>query len=800
MGTVRYAQGDCLDGPPVLAPDQQTFATVSKYADGQGRLVCLWDAATGKKLRHLHDPDFEHYEVFFLKRDNLLATVGWSLRPVKGQTHAYAIHFWDPATGKKTSLALQSPDCDFAPWALSPNEKWLASASRNPPVVVRELKTGRHLATWKGPAERVGRLAFSADGSRVAIACGKTIYLWDWQQDREKQRLGPFAEDVGKLWFSPDGKWLAGTVYQEGLRVWETAGFTEVLRLPEDDVRFLPDGGRLISMTTGVIHDVASGKEVGRFEDCQHCLALDFSRDGKTATGYALGRLRRWDAGTGKDRSLPAPAAGRVMIHQVGFLPDGKAVVSASPDGAVRLWDAATGQELRTLVPATTWENGKVPFLRVAAGGTIIVVRNKRLSFLPRDGAPAEFELTEFPSAPAGISVSPDGKRLVVAGGRAEQRLIQLWDVAGRKPLVRFEAPPQAHVESLALSPRGLAARVGDSVCLLSGRTGAVERVLDRRPEKPARGKGERRDDGGGFSWFPGVQALAFSPEGDLLATSGHPAGGLKLLDVFSGTVRHVLVPAPSGGHYELRNLAFSPDGQMLAAETAEGIVDVWETLTGQRRRRFLGHRSYQTALAFSPDGTRLATGNRDATILVWDLFGSQAGGLPEREPPTPAELETLWTRLADEDAERACLAMGRLLRCPGVSVPFLRQHLLGRKSPEAARLRGWLADLDSDDFSTRETASRELAARFRSAEPLLKEALAGNLSAEMRLRVERLLEQGRPTPPSPETLRDLRAIETLEHTGAGGDVLRELAEGNYLPHVVAAARNSRTRLAGKGP
>src|SRR5262249_24416177 len=102
MGTVRYARGDSTDGYPVLAPDHKTFATVSQHTPyREGRVVCLWDAATGKELRHLDDPDFMHFSAFFLKTENLLGTLGVSRKPVQGETYAYAMHFWDPATGKK---------------------------------------------------------------------------------------------------------------------------------------------------------------------------------------------------------------------------------------------------------------------------------------------------------------------------------------------------------------------------------------------------------------------------------------------------------------------------------------------------------------------------------------------------------------------------------------------------------------------------------------------------------------------------------------------------------------------------
>ena len=86
-------------GGSAFSPD----GTILASGDTGGNLV-LSDAATGKELRHLHDPDFEHYQAFFLRTENLLATIGISRRPVRGNASAYAMHFWDPSTGKKAAF------------------------------------------------------------------------------------------------------------------------------------------------------------------------------------------------------------------------------------------------------------------------------------------------------------------------------------------------------------------------------------------------------------------------------------------------------------------------------------------------------------------------------------------------------------------------------------------------------------------------------------------------------------------------------------------------------------------------
>ena len=65
--------------------------------------------------------------------------------------------------------------------------------------------------------------------------------------------------------------------------------------------------------------------------------------------------------------------------------------------------------------------------------------------------------------------------------------------------------------------------------------------------------------------------------------------------------------------------LAFSPDGERLATGSLEGLVELWDTATGQKVQVFKGHFGTVHAMAFGPDGTRLATGGADGTLRLWD-------------------------------------------------------------------------------------------------------------------------------------------------------------------------------------
>lgn len=77
--------------------------------------------------------------------------------------------------------------------------------------------------------------------------------------------------------------------------------------------------------------------------------------------------------------------------------------------------------------------------------------------------------------------------------------------------------------------------------------------------------------------------------------------------------------------------LAFSPDGRVLAAAGADGVVYLIDTRTWKVARRLTGHPELIVALAFSPDGRRLASGGfsglpgkHPAQVLLWDVAAGQ--------------------------------------------------------------------------------------------------------------------------------------------------------------------------------
>lgn len=112
------------------------------------------------------------------------------------------------------------------------------------------------------------------------------------------------------------------------------------------------------------------------------------------------------------------------------------------------------------------------------------------------------------------------------------------------------------------------------------------------------------------------VKALAFSPDGKLLA-SGGSYGSLHLWDAATG--KEIRWPCPEI-ESKIKSLAFVPDGKSLVlACLQKDSIQFWDVNTGERLNRPIQHEE-ASAVRFSPDGKTLATiGRSDNTVRLWD-------------------------------------------------------------------------------------------------------------------------------------------------------------------------------------
>ncbi len=286
-----------------------------------------------------------------------------------------------------------------------------------------------------------------------------------------------------------------------------------------------------------------------------------FSPDGTALAGRDEEVAGVWDAQTGDFRFWLR--GHEQAIDALAFSPDGKLLATGSSDRTIRLWDVESGQQLRLFA------SDRVEYLAFSADG-------KYLASMENDGSRSSFVRVRAASDGEVIfdvrygvgrqtnyehPFTHDLRRFVVYPAGSIDLTVQVWSVEGELLI----SIPDAHTST--------------------------------------------------------IQGAGFSPDGTRLLTYTNKVA--HVWDAETGELIATIqdsTPPITGRVGSVEDVAFSPDGSLIATASIDGTVRVWDASTGALAALLTGHTNWVKRVSFTADGTRLVSAAYDNTVRVWGL------------------------------------------------------------------------------------------------------------------------------------------------------------------------------------
>lgn len=474
-------------------------------------------------------------------------------------------------------------NCDF-----SPDGSLIMATSVEGILKIWDTETGQAVMILKG-CIRPG--SFSPNGQKfISASAGKKLKVVDLTTKQEILTLEGHTGTISYCSFSPDGKKIISADYNGIIKIWDATTGKEIAVFKTESGQSTtgPEPLKPLSYIRSQ-YRIPIGTMRSKEKSVNDCA---ISSSGKTFVSAEGGLshtpedLSIWDIGSARLIIKLKGHADRVI--SCSYSPDDKKIVSSSIDRTIRIWNAATGDEIEKIKVGSYPEcvtfspDGKKILYGTSDGTINIWDTEARKNIFNQKGHFKTISECKY---------SPDGKRIASA---SYDGTIKIWSAESEYESVDLKVDSRP-VRTFSFSP--------DNKKVISRGRSLIHWDLER-------GKRIGIFESGLFL----EHDCAYSPDGKHVVSSHIEQN--RFLQIWDAETRTEKLKIQTTGSTYACN--YSPDGSRIISAHDKNVV-VWDPQTAQKITTLTGHKDRVIHCTYSPEGKRFVTVSDDGSLKIWD-------------------------------------------------------------------------------------------------------------------------------------------------------------------------------------